>query len=107
MPSIWRASAGVAGVLPAALTMFTARSTSMWLVAMTFSPFSFTSKTTLSSMPTRMWPPRAREASRMGRWPLPMPKADQVEPAGMWLTRYIRFSTVAGMPPSTPRQNWK
>ena len=73
--------------MPKALTALTARSTSMWLVAMTFSPFSFTSYTTLSSMPTRMWPPRAREANRMGRWPLPTPKADQVEPAGMCCTR--------------------
>ena len=87
MPSIWRASAGVAGVLPKALTADTARSTSMWLVAMTFSPFSFTSNTTLSSMPTRMWPPRARAANMMGRWPLPTPKADQVEPAGMCWVR--------------------
>ena len=37
----------------------------------------------IADIPTRMCPPSARAAYRIGRWAAPMPKADHVDPVGI------------------------
>ena len=65
-------------------------------------------KVSVSSMPTRRWPPADRAASATGSDVRPMPVADQEHPAGSAATAATSASAVPGMPPGTPmtRSQW-
>src|SRR5262252_5903423 len=63
---------------------------------------------TVSSMPTRRWPPAASAANMTGSVVRPIPVADQVAPSGSAETAWVSVAASPGIPPGTPmtRSQW-